>query len=347
MYGIFNFYNKLKILFRTSGGKAKTKELGFGHVYRCINLANHFKKKFSFFLIEDYGNVKKTLNQFGYNNISLLKNNASLQRDVNQTIRLVNQKKIDVIVVDKYNTKISYLKTINKFAKVVFVSDLLKIDYPADLLVNGFLGFKNKVFKNKYGTKCLLGPSYQILDIRFSKKKNKGKDKFSLLATFGGFDEHNLVETFCYSLSNHISKLRIKIILGPATKKSKKIKELEKKYPKNLTIISSTNDMSKEISQSTFGICSGGITSYEFASLKKPFAIICQYPHQIKTAQEWEKKGFAFNLGLPNKNILKRIEKFLKMIIEKNVRYSPMNIILDGKGTKRVALEIIKLLQKN
>jgi len=339
--------DKTRILFRTAGGRARGKELGLGHVYRCINLANILCMSKIFFLIEDYGNVEKVIRKKGFNNIYFMKPNPNLISDIKKTKDVILKKKIDAVIVDKYGTQVTYLKTLRRLVKTIYISDLKKIDYPADLIVDGFIGLRNQIKINKYGSKCLLGPSYQILDIRFSKKKNKGKDKFSLLATFGGFDEHNLVETFCYSLSNHINKLKTKIILGPATKKSKKIKELEKKYPKNLTITSSTNDMSKEISQSTYGICSGGITSYEFASFKKPFAIICQYSHQIKTAQEWEKKGFAFNLGFPNKNISKQIQKFLKMVIEKNVRCSSMNILLDGKGAKRVALEIIKLLQKN
>ena len=339
----------MNVLFRISGGVARNTELGMGHIYRALNLANSLKQHKVFFLLEDFGDARKIIERKGWKNIICIKRGIDWFHDYKATTDIIENKKIDIVIVDKFGPKLSmrYLRLIKNKNKLVLITDLENYEYPVDLVINGYIGFKNTVTYNKHGAKCLLGTKYQILDISFSKKKNKGKDKFSLLATFGGFDEHNLVETFCYSLSNHINKLRTKIILGPATKKSKKIKELEKKHPKNLTITSSTNDMSKEISQSTFGICSGGITSYEFASFKKPFAIICQYSHQIKTAQEWEKKGFAFNLGFPNKNISKRIQKFLKMIIEKNVRYSPMNILLDGQGTKRVALEIIKLLQKN
>ncbi len=32
--------HKLKILYNTAGGKAKNTELGMGHTYRCINLAD-------------------------------------------------------------------------------------------------------------------------------------------------------------------------------------------------------------------------------------------------------------------------------------------------------------------
>ncbi len=63
--------SKPKILFRTSGGKGK--ELGLGHIYRSINLASYFKKSNVFFLIEDYGNVKKIIQSKNFKKISLLK----------------------------------------------------------------------------------------------------------------------------------------------------------------------------------------------------------------------------------------------------------------------------------
>ena len=48
-----------KILFRVSGGNSPKTELGFGHVYRAINLATQLTKCQIFFLLEDYGNAKQ------------------------------------------------------------------------------------------------------------------------------------------------------------------------------------------------------------------------------------------------------------------------------------------------
>lgn len=332
----------MKILYRTSGGRARKKQLGFGHIIRCINLASNFKKNSSYFLIEDYGEVKKNLNQYGYKNVYLLGKNLKTSSDINRTIQLVTEKRIDIIVVDKYNTKISYLKAINKFVKVVFVSDLLKIDYPADLLINGFIGFKNKVFKNKYGTRCLLGPKYQILSKKCLKVKSK-KGNF-ILVTFGGFDEHHIIELFLESDLDYLAKIRLKVILGPGTKKSKKVKLFEKKYGEGLTIIQKTEDMCKEIATAKFGIISGGITSYEFAKMKVPFAIICQYKHQLLTANHWQKTGIAINLGLPNKNLHKKIEGLMQKIVhEKSNNILKTKSLVDGKGAMRISNEIKKL----
>jgi len=65
---------------------------------------------------------------------------------------------------------------------------------------------------------------------------------------------------------------------------------------------------SKSISEARFGLCAGGITSYEFACLNVPFAIICQVKHQLITAKEWEKQEIARNLGLLTKNTPKKLK---------------------------------------
>ena len=55
-----------KILFRTSGGRIREKELGLGHVFRCINLGYQLKPHQIQFLIEDYGSVSPLLHEHGF-----------------------------------------------------------------------------------------------------------------------------------------------------------------------------------------------------------------------------------------------------------------------------------------
>ena len=336
---------KLNILFRTSGGKAKGKQLGLGHVYRCLNLANQIKFHKIFFLLEDYGGAKEIFLQNGYKNINKLKRNLSLNSDIKNSIKIIKKHKIDILIVDKYNLPVSYVKKLRKHTKIVLVSDLRKINYPADLVINGFIGFSNQITTNKYGTMCLLGPKYQILSQKFLKIPIMKKKNYGLIATFGGYDENNIVEILLNELLKLNHRIKTKVILGPATTKNKKISMLEKKLSKSLTIKKITKNMHDEIVTAKYGICSGGITTYEFASLKIPFAIVCQVKHQIKTAHEWEKRGIALNLGLVNNKIHTKIRDFLLSISEK--KSAPLILkhrsIVDRLGSKRVSKQILKL----
>ena len=337
---------KIKILFRVSGGRARNKEYGLGHIYHAMNLSPKFKSAEIFFLVEDYGKAIALLRRYNFKNLFSLKKGLDVKSDINQTKKFVKKNNIDILIVIKHDsiTK-TYVKSMCKYVKTVVISDIKKIDYQADLVINGFIGFENNITKNKFGTRCLLGPKYQILNHRYETVSKSNIKKYLFLATFGGFDEQNIVQILCQQLEKFLDKIKIIIILGQATSKSNEVKIIESKFPNNLEIISETNNLKKEILSSRFGICAGGITTYEFASLGIPFAIICQYKHQLATAREWEKKGLAFNLGFPNKKTNMKIQKFLKYVIEGNAMSKlESKHIVDGYGAKRVAKEILNLI---
>lgn len=330
--------SKQNILFRFSGGKAKGKKLGFGHVYRCLNLAKCLKKNNLYFLIEDFGGVEEIIRESGFTSIFKLQKNSNVDVDIKKSIEIIGKKNIDKIVIDKYNIQSRYLKKIKNYSKLIVISDLKKIDFPGDLVINGFIGFPNGITKNRYGVNTLTGVKFQIINKNF-KKLNKTKKKFGLISTFGGFDEHGISNMLINEIIKQKPEFKTKVILGPATTNSKKLSLKDKRY---ITILKKTNNMIKEISTASVGLCSGGITSYEFASQKIPFGIICQEKHQLVTAKEWQKMKIATNLGLFNKNTVLKLRKFLENVSSNRI-INPTHRICDGKGVERVSKKILEL----
>ena len=330
-----------KILFRTSGGRIHKKELGLGHIFRCINLGHELKSHQIQFLIEDYGSVSKLIHEHGFKKIFNLVPGISTNDDIKKTSAHILKNNIDLLIVDKYGMTNRFIKTLKKIVRVVVISDLKIIDFDADLIINGFIGFRNKITSNKFKTKCLLGPKYQILSQQYKKKQNY-KKKYDLLITLGGFDANNLLEMILEKISEIETKIKIKVILGHATKKTSKIKKFMTKS-NEITIINKTNNMKKEISSTKFGICAGGITTYEFATLHVPFAIVCQYKHQIFTAKEWHKRKIAKNLGFIQKEP-KKFDMFFNQLIQNKIILNHSNLV-DGLGSRRIAKEILNILK--
>lgn len=336
---------KINILFRVSGGRAKNKEYGLGHIYHAMNLASQLKDYNIFFLVEDFGTAIRLLRNHGYKNLFSLKKEIDVESDVSKTLEIIKEKEITILIVDKHDLKAKkYVKKMRNFIKTIVILDTKKTDYDADLIINGFIGFQNQKTTNRYGRKCLLGPLYQILNNKYEQKTNLTKKNYDILATFGGFDENNIVKILYDAIEPYLNKIRIKIIVGYASIKSKKLRLMEIKYRKNLKVISSTKNLKKEIQSAKFGICGGGITTYEFATLNIPFAIICQYKHQVQTAREWSKKGVAYNLGLPNKTTKRKLQRLFEDIVAGNVPKLKQKITVDGFGAKRVAKEIKKMI---
>jgi UDP-2,4-diacetamido-2,4,6-trideoxy-beta-L-altropyranose hydrolase len=337
----------LKILFRTAGGKAPKMELGLGHIFRSINLAKEFRKNDIFFLIEDYGGVKKIILKNSLKNNYYLKKGINLELDLKKTAKIIKNEKIDVLVIDHYHIQNEYVKKMKEIVKVVVISDLEKIDFPADLVINGFVGFKNKIIKNKFNTKCLLGPKYQILKKNFDKKPSTIKKKFLILGTFGGYDEQKISEIILEELLNFDKLFYSKIILGPVSEKSKKLKQILEKKSKKIEVKTESYNMKNEILSSKFGFCTGGLTTYEFASMNVPFAIICDEKHQLKTAREWEKRKIAINLGMVKKTTKTDIKKIILQLIDNQIKLKQGQKVVDGKGSLRVSNEIVKIIERN
>ena len=163
------------------------------------------------------------------------------------------------------------------------------------------------------------------------------------MATFGGVDSSNIIPILLNSLNNNPNKIISKIILGPSTKKNKKLIQVIKKKKDHVSVIQKTDDLIKEIDDSKFGFCGGGITSYEFAKMKVPFAIICQYPHQLITSREWQKLGIGINLGLLSKLTPQKINHVINNLEKIRNELKVSRNIVDGLGSKRIAKEISRL----
>lgn len=333
---------KISVLIRISGGLATKKQLGFGHIYRSINLADHLKPNRIHFALEDFGGARQILSSRGYKNVNLLEKGISLDSDIKETISLIKKKKIDILIIDRFKLKNRYVRELSKIVKTVVISDLRIIDFPAHLVINGFIGFSNQIRTNRYGAKCVVGPRYQILNRNFTKKIS-AKKQITLLATFGGFDENNIIEHLLTAAEKYLKQIKIKIILGPGTTKTRKMIEFEKKYKNNLMFINKTKLMHREISQARFGICSGGVTSYEFAAFGVPFAIVSQVNHQLITAEQWKRRKLAYDLGLVGKLTKKKIMCYLEKIITNKIKLKSSRII-DGFGARRATNEILKLV---
>ena len=119
--------------------------------------------------------------------------------------------------------------------------------------------------------------------------------------------------------------------------------ELQKKFKQSLDVTKYSQNMKNEIINSKFGLCGGGITTYEFALFKIPFLIICQYNHQIATAKYWKKFGYSYDYILPKDKTMKKIEVYLQDIIKQKIINKKKKFEIDNLGISRIVKEIQEL----
>ena len=154
-----------------------------------------------------------------------------------------------------------------------------------------------------------------------------------------------MAKKFVKAVIPYLDKIKVKVIFGTSKLKISDFHNIQRVYKNSLEIMQYSKNMSNDMRISEYGLCAGGITTYEFASLKIPFGIISQVPHQLKTAKEWEKRGVAKNLGLVSKKTTKKISEFIETCFENKFDLNKKKIQVDGKGSKRVIHEIKRMLK--
>lgn len=328
----------MKVFIITEGGK----DIGFGHIIRCLSLYQAFEGK----------GIKPKFIINGDNDIECLLNGANYQllnwiKKADKVFKLT--KNADIAIIDSYLADVSFYEKLSNLVKIlVYIDDNKRLDYPKGIVVNGSIYAEELDYPQKDGSIYLLGADYILLRKEFWEVPEKEiKDKIkSIMVTFGGDDAKNMTPKILKFLNKECLNLKKNIIIGKAFQN---IDEIKKKADKSTNLIYYPNaEKMKEIMlESDIAISAGGQTLYELARVGVPTIGICVAENQLENMKEWEKTGFLEYIGWYNKNnIIEKIDKLLKNLGNIKIRKSKSKIgrkFVNGKGSIR----IIKILLFN
>ena len=178
-----NFLNK-KIIFRCDGGNIN--EIGTGHVYRCLAIANFFlkkkiKKKNILFITKNKNCFKigsDLIKNEGYKSYSPNKNN---KLDKKVEIDTLNNFESELLIIDRLDNlkKNEILSLRKKHKKIILIDSSSKYIKLADLNLNPLI--KNNYSDKNFGIKYLILPQENNLNKKI--KENK------IFLFFGGYDK--------------------------------------------------------------------------------------------------------------------------------------------------------------
>lgn len=288
---------KKKVLFICSYNKIS----GKGHLTRCLNLADKFKKK-------------------GYEYYFLkLKENIKING-----VKILNKKKVSKLnnfeftIIDNYHFKNTKIKELKLKTKLVYFDDFGNNNFlDPYAIINGSPNIKKSSYKNSENkTKLLLGLKYQITNI--NKTYYTKKRKFMLLS-FGFLDEKNLIPKFINWLDRIKFKKKILIVVSKKTKNFKKILTLEKKSS-HIKILSNLDNLDNIYKKCYFSIGAGGIMSFERIFYRIPSILVSTDGNQINNIDYIKKNKLGYFLGKYNKIDFYKFNKiFFNFINKKNL----------------------------
>jgi len=330
----------MKILILTEGGK----NIGFGHLTRCIALAEVFiAKHLSVKLIVDGDkSIGGLLKNGKYKVCNWMKNTHMI---------FEHYTKGDVIIIDSYKAGKNNYKRIASFAKTaVYIDDSKRLNYPKGIVINGMLYAKELKYPVNNKIFYLLGPKYALIRKGFfdTEKKNVRKIVKIAMITFGGTNNNKLQKRILSFLKEKFPQIKsFFIIRNNANKYINSTKHAD-----NATIVTNPTcrDIKKIMHTADIAISAGGQTLNELAVMGVPAIGVCISKNQEMNLQKWHNAGLLEFVGWHNDpKLLIKLQNALNKLMDYKTRKKMLKkskAIMDTKGAQRVAEAILKKCRK-
>jgi len=258
---------RLKIVFVVNGNK----EIGMGHVYRTITLADHMiGHKITFLTYNSEDNAIQLIKESGYEVIQ------TTYEELFQVIKQLHPDKIINDILDTSPEYVGQLKDLGVF--VVNFEDLGDGADKAHIVFNALYEKTNPSPNHRFGHmyECLNEKFYLYPPIEFRDPPR------TLFISFGGVDQNNLtakVLQLAPSLLKETPLERILVVIGPGYKHTQQLKSIWGNLGElkdSVEIHFKVKNMPRLMKEADIAITSNGRTIYELTAMGIPTISISQ-----------------------------------------------------------------------
>lgn len=335
----------IKILFRCNAGK----KYGYGHLTRCLALSEAFDEDeniLTFFLIktDDKYAISNFLTMEGIhqNKYIFISENENNESDLSKISEIyIND--YSYLVLDHYDHNFAYQKSLrNKGIKWAQFDYKANKKIIANMVINGNISANKEMYKNIVcqNTIQCVGYKFAILRKDFINQVALPEKNRILIAMGGGQYPDEVIKMI--KLITCQPSFYFEIITNDIRLQNLLL------HSHNVKLYYNTHNVVSIYKKCEIAIVSGGVTSYEVASLNIPMLIIPYVDNQISNADSWDKNNFAISFKNPlhfeeilNKFGLTKLKNML------HIKFEKKSIQIDALGAKRVKNAIIKTINEN
>lgn len=336
-------------------------KIGYGHMIRCLALAEKLRSLNCEIIIFSREQLDvpypiilimtpfSAITEKGY----VYEN---IENELLEMQGLLLKYKPDAIVVDHYGVTKNYFEGIRKYVKVIIGIDDCNMqfgEYLVDMIVNGNCYADVGFYKGSVARK-LVGSKYTLLRKEFSdfEKRIPSIDVKTITISTGGADPLD-VTAFLVNLISKIDEckhINKKIVIGNGFT-DENIIHIEKCVGNDESFELLYNARMEEVMRaSDLFVVSSGSTMNELAVTGTPSVSMILSEDQVLVGEFFHKQKITKNLGWYNEITEKKLNRILieviknfscrKEMIEKGQQ------LIDGKGSQRVAKEIISIIKE-
>ena len=308
----------MKVVFRVDSSS----QIGSGHLMRCLTLAQRLVKEKNadvLFVMRDLdGNLINLIEDKKYRVVVLTKSKkdenlkgyaewltVTQEHDAQETIDVVSQEIVDLLIVDSYAIDITWERIIRPYVKkIMVIDDLANRKHDCDILLDqNFYENKDIRYDGLVPVNCklFLGPQYAILreefyEVRKRLKKRDG-DIRNILVFFGGVDLTNETKkTLEAIIKLGREDININVIVGQGNPHKEEIKRICDGFS-YMQYFCQVNNIAEFMNEADLSIGAGGTTIWERCFLGLPSIVIAVAENQIVGCKDLDEYGAIFYIG--------------------------------------------------
>ena len=331
------------------------KQIGTGHVMRCLSIADCITEKEVVFIVAD--KCSETLiNEKGYSTICLGTIWNDLESEIEVLKRVIEENKIERLLIDDYFVTEFYLLEIGKLVEIYYIDDINQFLYPVSTLINyniyaRDMNYEERYEKQKMKTSFLLGTEYAPLREEFQEIEERAFEGVSkILITSGGTDNYNMIGSILERMEkeNDFFVYQFYCVIGRFNRNKDVLLKKYETY-KNVHLLYNISNMSDYMKMCDVCITAGGSTIYELCACGTPSVMFSLADNQLDCAKKvseielmpWVGDART-DMGMCFDNIVKEINKYRNPSYWESVSHR-MQRVVDGKGAQRIANELVKM----
>ena len=316
-------------------------EIGSGHLYRCLTLADRWKKEGEevLFISRDLpGNLSSLVEERGYvlyrlpahpKDPSLTGYAAWLtvpqKTDAEETAKILRElAPVDRLAVDSYAISAEWETSLRPYVREIFViDDLADRKHDCDVLLDqNFYLNKAERYQGLVpdGCRLLLGPEHALLRDEFYEagkhiRKRDGAVR-NILVFYGGIDKTDETGKAVLALSKVCDPaVSVNVIVGLSNPQKLKIQEACRRF--GFHYFCQVNNMAQRMNEADLILCAGGTTTWEHLYLRVPAIVTAVAENQVKICEDCSKAGFFTYLGYCSSVSAEMIEGAVRDFMDK------------------------------